>query len=90
MEGSDAGSDDQFTTALPHFAKESKEKKDRGLKKILPFNSRRKDKERKEDKGKERERSVEGRGGSSMGRGGGETDMERWNGRGDRGDGGDF
>jgi hypothetical protein len=72
LEGSDAGSD-EFTTALPVFDKEKeKERKERGLQKILPFRSLRrredkeKDKDKDKDKGKDRERSSD-RGGSALG-----------------------
>ncbi|KAF2475514.1 uncharacterized protein BDR25DRAFT_103280 [Lindgomyces ingoldianus] len=63
MEGSEAGSGEEYTTALPRFDKE-KEKKEKGLRGVLPFKSRRRDKDKDKDKdserkGKERDRDAD-------------------------------
>lgn len=58
-EGSEAGSD-EVTTALPVFDKtQEKERKERGLQKILPFKSRRKKEEKEKDKEREKEKERE-------------------------------
>ncbi|KAF2110826.1 hypothetical protein BDV96DRAFT_191768 [Lophiotrema nucula] len=62
-EGSENGSGEEWT-ALPRFDKE-KEKKERGLRNVLPFKSRKKDKDEK--KGKDRDGSRDRGGGSSLG-----------------------
>lgn len=73
LEGSETGSiqEEEYPTALPAFSKEKekenggkeKDKKDRGLRGVLPFAKRRKDKDREKDKDKEdrKEREKEER-----------------------------
>ena len=61
MEGSEAGSllDEEYTTALPRFDNTIKEKKDRGLRGVLPFPRKKKDKDKEKDKEKEKEPKKE-------------------------------
>lgn len=78
MEGSDGGSmqEEEYTTALPAFSKEAlaKDRKERSFRGVLPFQRKRRDKEKAKDKDKDkdrdRDRSVDrseggGRGGGS-------------------------
>ncbi|KAF2787902.1 hypothetical protein K505DRAFT_256705 [Melanomma pulvis-pyrius CBS 109.77] len=80
VEGSDAGSilEEEYTTALPRFDKDTvKEKRDRGLRGVLPFPRKRKDKDKDKDKDKEkhkdrdhtrsRDRSADRGGNSALG-----------------------
>jgi hypothetical protein len=66
LDGSEIGSGEEYTTALPRFDKE-KEKKG-GIRGVLPFKSRRKEKDKDGalKKGKDRERSTD-RSGSAAG-----------------------
>jgi hypothetical protein len=61
VEGSEAGSvlDEEYTTALPRFDNTIKEKKDRGLRGVLPFPRKKKDKDKEKDKEKEKEPKKE-------------------------------
>lgn len=74
MEGSEVGSGEEYTTALPKF---DKEKERKGFRGVLPFKPKKKAKDKDKDKdkegdskkGKDRERSTE-RSASMAGRGG--------------------
>jgi hypothetical protein len=70
VENSDGTSDGELTTALPRFDKE-KEKKDRGIRGVLPFKSKRKDKgDKQKEKDKGRDRSGDRAGSKDRDRGG--------------------
>lgn len=69
MEGSDAGSD-EVPTALPLFDKEKeKDRKERGLQKILPFKRSKRKEEKEKDKEKEKEKDKEEKKGKDKERG---------------------
>lgn len=76
LEGSDNGSiaEEEYTTALPAWSskeKEGKDRKERGLRGVLPFPRKRKDKDKDKGKDRERDRSTDrnnrDRSGSALG-----------------------
>jgi hypothetical protein len=58
VEGSEVGSvlDEEYTTALPRFDNTIKEKKDRGLRGVLPFPRKKKDKDKDKEKDKDKDK----------------------------------
>jgi len=71
VEGSDAGSilDEEYTTALPAFSKDTVTKERRVFRGVLPFQRKRKDKEKTKEKEKERDRSADRHEGYGRGEG---------------------